>query len=342
MRATVQIVLAVLSCSTNALGYVLKEDLTGNGYKDFFNKFEYWTAADPTKGFVDYVDQESAWQHGLIGNGGNIYIGVDHTSIAPQHGRKSLRMTSKSEFQPGTLIVADISHMVSLSSDGNEVVLHSALTSNKPETCGTWPALWTTSQTSRWPQEGEIDIIEQANGAHYNQMSIHLSEKQGRCHIDKDPWMRASQDRWGDCSEEGQKGCNANDPRGNSFGGGFNQNGGGVYAMEWTWSHIRIWFFPRHSIPSGASGPIGDNPDPTVWGQPTTSFEGAECELNNHFKNQHIVIDTTLCGIWAGGTWASSGCAVSTGFKTCEDYVKNKPEDFRSAFWTFKSLRAFA
>ncbi|KAG9663095.1 hypothetical protein KCU64_g1535, partial [Aureobasidium melanogenum] len=143
-----------------------KVDFTGNDYKDFFNKFSYWTDADPTKGFVNYVDQDSAWQNGLIGNGRNIYIGVDHTSVAPQHGRKSVRMTSKSAFNPGTLIVADISHM-------------------------------------------------------------------------------------------------------------------------------------------------------------------------------HIVIDTTLCGNWADGTWASSGCAASTGFKTCEDYVKNKPEDFRSAFWTFKSLRVF-
>ncbi|KAH0357474.1 hypothetical protein KCU83_g692, partial [Aureobasidium melanogenum] len=321
MRATVPAILAILSCATLATSHALKEDFTGNDYKDFFNKFSYWTDADPTKGFVNYVDQDSAWQNGLIGNGRNIYIGVDHTSVAPQHGRKSVRMTSKSAFNPGTLIVADISHM--------------------PETCGTWPAFWTTSRTPHWPQEGEIDIIEQANGAHYNQMSIHLSEKQGQCNVDKDPWMRASKDRWGDCSEEGQKGCNANDPRGNSFGGGFNQNGGGVYAMEWTWSHIRIWFFPRHSIPSGASGPMGDKPDPAVWGQPTPSFEGADCELNSHFKNQHIVIDTTLCGIWAGGTSATSGCAASTGFKTCEDYVKNKPEDFRSAFWTFKYLRVF-
>ncbi|KAK6002038.1 hypothetical protein QM012_002528 [Aureobasidium pullulans] len=342
MRATVQSILTVLGCATQSLGYVLKEDFTGNGYRNFFDKFEYWTAADPTKGFIDYVNQDPAWQNGLIGNGGNIYIGVDHTSIAPQHGRKSLRMTSKSAFDSGTLIVADISHMVNLLAAMDRLNETSALTLEQPDTCGTWPALWTTSQTSHWPQEGEIDIIEQANGAHYNQMSIHLSEKQGRCHVDHDSWMRASRDRWGDCSEESQRGCNANDPRANSFGGGFNRNGGGVYAMEWTWPHIRIWFFPRHSIPGGSSGPLGDQPDPAVWGQPTTSFEGADCELNKHFKNQHIVIDTTLCGIWAGGTWVSSGCAAGTGFETCEGYVKNKPEDFRSAFWTFKSLKVFA
>lgn len=34
-----------------------------------------------------------------------------------------------------------------------------------------------------------------------------------------------------------------------TYGEGFNQGGGGVYAMEWTSDGISVWFFPRRHIP---------------------------------------------------------------------------------------------
>jgi hypothetical protein len=201
-----------------------------------------------------------------------------------------------------------------------------------------------TSSTSNWPQEGEIDVVENANNAQNNQMSLHVSSAQGQCQIDQNADMTASKDRWGDCNEEDTEGCDANDPRTNSFGSGFNDNSGGVYAMEWAVDHVKIWFFPRDSIPDDSGGPLGDSPDPTTWGSPTTAFDsqdGTGCDMSAHIKNQRIVIDTTFCGAWASGTWDSSGCASSTGYGSCEDYVQNKPGDFVSAFWTFNSMRVF-
>lgn len=98
--------------------------------------------------------------------------------------------------------------------------------------CGTWPAFWTTSATSHWPQEGEIDIIEQSNQNQHNQMSLHVSKQQGDCEISKSAAMKATQDRWGDCNQEDNQGCDANDPLLHSFGSVFNRDNGGVYASE--------------------------------------------------------------------------------------------------------------
>ncbi|KAH3950427.1 hypothetical protein HBI56_233500 [Parastagonospora nodorum] len=303
--------------------YNLKDDYTRNGYADFFDDFNFWTDGDPTNGTVDYVDQQSAWNNGLIGNGGNIYLGVDHANVASGRGRKSVRLTSKATYNPGTLIVADITHM--------------------PETCGTWPSFWTTSATAYWPQEGEIDIVEQVNNAKHNRISIHVSDKQGRCYVDPNIDQTAERDRFTECSEETNLGCNVNDRRENSFGSGFNNNNGGVYAMEWTAWAVKVWFFPRDSIPTGDHGPLGSWPEPSEWGTPTSVFrssEGDGCDLNKHFKNQKIVINTTFCG-WASAAWESSGCKASTGWEKCEEYVWWNWSAFGDAFWTFNSLKVF-
>jgi hypothetical protein len=153
--------------------------------------------------------------------------------------------------------------------------------------------------------------------------------------------MTATKDRWGNCNQEANGGCDANDPRATSFGSGFNDIGGGVYAMKWTARHVRVWFFPRSSIPSEANGPLGPHPNPSVWGTPTTSFEGSGCDFGAHIKKQHIVFDNAFCGDWADGSWAQSGCQASTGYSSCIEYVKNKPKDFSTAFWTINSLQVF-
>lgn len=172
-------------------------------------------------------------------------------------------------------------------------------------------------------------------------MSLHVSQAQGQCRIDRRVSMTATKDRWGNCNQEANGGCDANDPRATSFGSGFNDIGGGVYAMEWTARHVRVWFFPRSSIPSEANGPLGPHPNPSVWGTPTTSFEGSGCDFGAHIKKQHIVFDNAFCGDWADGSWAQSGCQASTGYSSCIEYVKNKPKDFSTAFWTINSLQVF-
>lgn len=61
------------------------------------------------------------------------------------------------------------------------------------------------------------------------------------------------------------QGCGGN--AANSFGTyGFNwnQQGGGVYAVDWRKEGIRIWAFPRKSIPADI---LSGNPTTNGWGQ---------------------------------------------------------------------------
>ncbi|KAL8724167.1 MAG: hypothetical protein Q9166_008106, partial [cf. Caloplaca sp. 2 TL-2023] len=107
--------------------------------------------ADPTAGYVDYVDGSSS---GLFSeNGGSVRLSVDSSNVASGRGRQSVRLTSKASYNHG-LIVIDVGHM-----PGN--------------ICGVWPAFWTTGPA--WPSNGEIDIIEGVNLQSTNKMTLHSS-----------------------------------------------------------------------------------------------------------------------------------------------------------------------
>lgn len=95
----------------------------------------------------------------------------------------------------------------------------------------------------------------------------------------------------------GSTGCQQRDEAATTanYGAGFNEAGGGVYAMEWTSSAISVWFFPRSSIP-GSLG--GNKMDVSALGTPLVQFvsdAGAGgCDFDQHFSNHKITIDTTL------------------------------------------------
>ncbi len=78
-------------------------------------------------------------------------------------------------------------------------------------------------------------MIEGVNGYSYNKITLHTD---GTCQVNGQGQLATQASR--ECSEDivGAEGCDANDPRKTSFGPGFNSNGGGIYAMEWTSS----WF----------------------------------------------------------------------------------------------------
>lgn len=98
--------------------YTLKDDYSGD---KFFAMFDFFTEADPTHGYVDYISQSAAQSAGLINNNNNqIYMGVDTKNIASGRGRKSVRLTSKAVYNHG-LIILDLEHMPG-------------------SVCGTWPA----------------------------------------------------------------------------------------------------------------------------------------------------------------------------------------------------------
>ena len=107
---------------------------------NFLDGFEFWTAADPTIGYVHYVDQATAAQHGMIKTTANTTRwGVDTTQTLDPYanlGRLSIRLTSRRSWTHG-LFVLDLQHM-----PANQ--------------CGTWPAFWTLG-SGTWPAGGTFN-----------------------------------------------------------------------------------------------------------------------------------------------------------------------------------------
>ncbi len=135
-----------------------------------------------------------------------------------------------------------------------------------------------------WPKGGEIDIMEQANAAVKNQMTLHTGNG---CSINGATSLSSPLDTNCDVKANNNKGCGTEHESTKSYGAGFNQARGGVYAMEWTSDHIAIWFWPRRRIPANA---LSDNPDPATWGEPSARFRaGGDCDLDRHFREHRIV-----------------------------------------------------
>lgn len=138
-----------------------------------------------------------------------------------------------------------------------------------------------------WPSSGEIDIIEGVNLMTTNQMTLHTSPG---CTVSVGSGGQSGSSV-GDpaCGDgSGYNGCPVVSNTGTSYGTPFdNVKGGGVYAMQWTASNIKIWYFPRNSVPSDISS---GKPNPGGWGQPQANFAG--CDFSSYMKNQNIIFGT--------------------------------------------------
>ncbi|KAF2634148.1 glycoside hydrolase family 16 protein, partial [Massarina eburnea CBS 473.64] len=292
---------------------------------NFFEEFRFFTNADPTGGFVEYAPFEKATSTGLISNETDIvYLGVDSTNVYTPGGlgRPSVRLESKMTFTEG-LFVIDLTHM--------------------PVGCGTWPAFWTTG-LGDWPADGEIDIIENVNDARTNNAALHAT---GNCTVSA---ASAQSGTWKstDCSiiHNDNQGCGTKFTEPYNYGAEFNANGGGVYAMEWTSDTINIWFFRPGRVPKTLRYK-NRVPDPAKFGTPSVSFSGpCSGSFGEKFFNHSIIIDTTFCGGWGGGTFGKGGssCPLNEGASStdsCVDFVARNPEAFKEAWWGIKSLKVW-
>ncbi|CAJ2501669.1 Uu.00g045220.m01.CDS01 [Anthostomella pinea] len=304
-----------LAASAQAAAYAVQDTFDQT---NFFEGFDFFSGQDPTNGFVKYSSAIHANNASLAGYANNgIYLGVDYESVNPAGGRASVRVNSKASYTKG-LFIADIAHQPA-------------------PACGQWPAFWTFGPN--WPSSGEIDIIEGVNMDTNTTITLHTSKG---CSFSKDSFSS------GDCNAPGSgtTGCGA--PTGNlqTFGTGFNEIGGGIYALEWTSQAIKIFFFPR-------TGPIptdiaSDTPDPTTWGAPAAQFSGSGCNIDEHFMNHQIVFDTTFCGDWAGKVFnddpvcKAKANTKSTGMAACQAYVANNPADFKDSYWLINSVKVYS
>ncbi|KAI8082170.1 concanavalin A-like lectin/glucanase domain-containing protein [Thamnidium elegans] len=279
---------------------------------NFINFFNFYTGADPTHGFVQYVDQSTAAANNLVYmQGEQTIIKTDNTTVTPG-GRPSVRLESKSTYNYG-LFILDLEHM--------------------PVGCGTWPAFWMFGDN--WPNQGEIDIIEGVNEQTTNSVALHTSSG---CTMEGVPRPQLGNVKTPNCDvnapgQGANEGCAVSSGDTRTYGRGFNENKGGVYATRWTEGQgIQVWFFTRSSIPGDITS---NNPNPDTWGLPVAAFPFQSCPANK-FKDLKIVLNLTFCGDWAGGVYGNSGCP-----STCVDFVKNTPSAFGEAHWKINSLKVF-
>ncbi|KAK7527798.1 concanavalin A-like lectin/glucanase domain-containing protein [Phyllosticta citriasiana] len=312
VRAAPLILLTIL-LSRAAADYVLVDDYEPS---NFFDKFDFFTANDPTQGYVDYVNKSYAQADGLIGNTSDrVYMGVDTThtyNVYSDRGRPSVRLQSTQSYTHG-LFILDLNHM--------------------PYGCGTWPAWWTVGDINTWPADGEIDIIEGVNANQNNTNKIYTANK--GCSI-TGKGQSAVADAF-DCSQ----GCGSRSTNPYSYGAGFSMISGGVYAMEWTSDYIRVWFFDRSNIPRSISA---GQPDSSDFGVPMSNFQGA-CDIDRYFRNHKIVFDITFCGTWGGQAYnESSTCPQTPGYgawDSCKFFVAGNPSAFQNAYWDINWMRVY-
>ncbi|KAJ3396133.1 hypothetical protein HDU92_004002 [Lobulomyces angularis] len=297
----------LLLSSLKSTSVRLTHDLRSNNLVDHF---DFFTGADPTHGFVKYVDRDTAFREGLVKNEGGRFILKSDTGEIAFNGRKSVRIESKQAFNRRTLIMLDLDHM--------------------PTGCGTWPAFWMFGPN--WPNSGEVDIIEGVNQQEKNLYTLHTSdgcmqngEGQTSKLITPNCYVNAP-------GQFDNQGCAMESNTNLSFGKGFNQNKGGVFATLWVDDAIKIWFFPRGSIPGDI---LNGNLNVDSWGAPSANFKTEGNCSPNKFRDMKIIFNLTFCGDWAGNAY--QGCPG-----TCVDFVKNNPAQFNEAFFSVNYLKIYA
>lgn len=97
-----------------------------------------------------------------------------------------------------------------------------------PFGCSVWPAFWTRGLD--WPHDGEIDILESVNIRSFNQMALHADPG---C-VQPPGVLQLGKTTGTDCSagRNSSIGCAVQETKPNSFGAGFNDAGGGVFATQ--------------------------------------------------------------------------------------------------------------
>ncbi|KAI5999295.1 glycoside hydrolase family 16 protein [Pisolithus orientalis] len=288
--------------------------------EDFFNEWTFFTGSDPTGGNVAYQSMSDATSKGLAyvdDCDNSTVLAVDSTSSIPAGGnRPSVRITSNKSYSSG-LFILDAATM--------------------PVGCGTWPSFWSVGPN--WPYAGEIDIVEGVNNQATNQMTLH-SGTSSACTIDTAVNTSTSEAYTGhvlgtNCysTPNADAGCAFSDTDTRSFGYGFNNANGGVFALLWDTSlGMSMWHFARSEIPSDITNRA---PNPSNWGVPAGFWSSQTCNISANFYQHSLVIDTTICGNWAGGAYSSSGCPG-----TCSAMVANAT-NFANAKWIINYVAVY-
>lgn len=222
----------------------------------------------------------------------------------------------------------------------------------------TWPSFWlrgdtTTSTDKTWACYGEVDIIEGINGGNQNHCTIHTNTtcSQQNVHDGKNnPLARQECDT---SSKKGQTcGCDKQSwcpdlgcsylMAANSFGPEFNNKNGGVFACELSVKgQVTIWFWPRDDplYPQSQieSGKIQTGSWQTTDPANTIYFDACP----GSFANMAVLINTTLCGEWAGNQYVDSIDKSIIGWDACKRAVADSRFTYDNGNWIINSVKIF-
>lgn len=199
-----------------------------------------------------------------------------------------------------------------------------------PTSCGSWPAFWAVSSTttksswdtpsttggaypSGWPTGGEIDIIEQVNGVDENHVTMHTSSGCKAAMSVGGGSGVAGATGPPDCNtEDGKTGCSINLGDGTGSSAVAAATKGVIYLCQWIVSeYIQCW-----TVVDPVQVPLVDAYLSTAtttasinWGDLKNKIGNARwshhdlkagCAAEDTFVRQHLVINTAVCGDWAG------------------------------------------
>ncbi|KAG6835748.1 hypothetical protein H0H93_015017 [Arthromyces matolae] len=253
---------------------------------------------------------------------GHAIIRVDNTTNianATVVNRPSVRITTQDTYGEGNLIILDVAHL--------------------PTGCSVWPSFWTLGVGATWPGAGEIDIIEGINLVNNNQMALHTTPSNPGC-VQPPNVLQTGKIATTNCSStsDDNRGCVVLENKPNSFGSGFNNAGGGVFATQIDLSGVFIWFWSRADVPASISGATQtSNIDTTTFGTPSAAYPAAGCNVTEFFGPQQLVILTTLCGLWAG----LPDIYPQTCPGTCLANVIGDGSAYNDAWWDIAFLRIY-
>lgn len=233
-----------------------------------------------------------------------------------------------------------------------------------PADATTWPSFWLRGDTTQssdvaWSCYGEVDIIEGANGNlpenDQNQCTLHTN---GSACIQSTPRDGKNEPLTpADCGASGgtisyecgcdQKslcpfiGCSYKMAKG-SFGRTLNEKGGGVFACEVSvGGAVSFWFWPRNDplYPSAQiqSGSIQTD----LWqtSDPSNTIHLDACP--GHFRNLAMIINTTLCGNWAGEQYRDEFNPNIKGPEACRGAVNSVDFTYPNGDWVINAVKVF-
>jgi len=302
--------------AAHAASYTLAQTYQAN---NFFNGWNFSTAADPNYGYVTFQSQTNAQAQKLayVNDKGNAVIKVDNTTVGQPadttFGRNSIFMTSLAQIQLGSLVLFDALHM--------------------PYGCSVWPAFYLLG--NNWPNNGEIDIVENVNLATNAQYSLHTLN--GCTHptsSNGETGVIVSTNCYN--ATNGNQGCIVRESQNNSFGQGFASIDGGGFATLFNADGVKVWFFPRSSLPSDWNS---SSPSPDDWTTPSAYYPSSACNITQFIGPQSIVIDIDICGAFAGAPSVYSANGLCPG--QCVDVIKD-PNTYNSAYFEIQFLKVFS